>query len=63
MILCIVHKERVTSNRSFHYLGKGLLCVVLEEVGVDVEVVGEGEARVVVGVGVVGLERGELLHL
>ena len=42
-------------------LCKGLLCVVLEEQGVDVEVVCECEVGVVVGVGVIGFQRGKLL--
>ncbi len=44
-------------------LCKGLLWVILEEYGVDKEVMFEGEGGLVVRVRVVLLQRGEFLHL
>lgn len=42
-------------------LCEGLLCVIFEEQGVDVEVVCECEVGVVVGVGVIGFQWRKLL--
>ena len=43
------------------YLCEGLLCVVLEEQGIDVQMVCECEVGMVVGVGVIGFQRRKLL--
>ena len=42
-------------------LCEGLLCVVLEEQGIDVQMVCECEVGMVVGVGVIGFQRRKLL--
>ena len=43
------------------YLCEGLLCVVLEEQGIDIQMVCECEVGMVVGVGVIGFQRRKLL--
>ena len=50
-------------SSNYPHLCKGLLVVVLECRGVDIEVVREAEVGIVVSGCVVSLERWELLHL
>lgn len=52
--------QQPPTQQIFADLGKGLLVVVLEVGGVDVEVMRERVVRVVGGVGVIRVQRGEL---
>ena len=54
-------RDTLLSEAMLAYLCEGLLCVVLEEQGINVQMVCECEVGMVVGVGVIGFQRRKLL--